>query len=120
MNKRLTAMAFSVLAGLSTLQQVSATDNNSGQVRMISFKVGDTGVMVQVAPDRLMVDNARCTGVTTTSTAALSSYHPRFNELYAAIMLAHASSRDVAFWLDGCDSKVPGGPHPSIVMVYVF
>lgn len=120
MNKRLLAIVISVLVCLLSLQKVSAAGNNSGQAHIDFFKVGDTGVTITVASNRLLSDNAACTGSTKSSVAALSVYLPRFSELYAAIMLAHANGRDIAFWLDGCVSNVPGGPYPSIVTVYVY
>lgn len=118
MHKKM-ALLFSMLMSIHAYPVLAG--NNSGPVSMSFFKVGATGVMVQTTNATPVTDSALCkNGSSTSITVALPSSDPNFKEFYAAVMLAHANNRQVAFWLDGCDSTVPGGPHPKAVMVYVY
>lgn len=111
----------SISAVLALAPSITLAGNNSGARSISYFKVDKNRITIYAANGTTFVDDSACTGTNASEVVVVSTARDEFKELYAAVLVAHANNRQVAFWLDGaCSPAAAGGPYPTVEMVYVY
>ena len=101
---------------------VHANGNNTGPKLIRYYKIDKFRLVVYAANGETFRDLTMCKDGTDEAIAvSIEASREEFNELYASVMLAHANSREIAFWLDGgCSPPTGGGPYPTVSTVFVY
>jgi hypothetical protein len=117
-NKKCKSLVATLFA--MALIQPCLAQNNSGKSNINYYKIDASRIVVYADITTKFIDGENCNGSSEAAAVAISTERENFTELYASIMLAHANSKKIAFWLDGaCTPSMAGGPFPTASMVYV-
>lgn len=108
-----------LIAGLFISTNLYA-GSSTGEAFINTLRVGDHGIQADlVAPLPVSgTEDCKHTGVATA--VRLGQSHPMFAELYAALLMAHAESRPLSFYISGCSDNNWSGPFPLVSLVRIM
>lgn len=108
-----------LIAGLLVSINLHA-GSSTGEAFINTLRVGDYGVQADLVAPLPVSGTEDCKYTGTATAVRLDQSHPMFAELYAALLMAHAESRPVSFYINDCSDNNWSGPFPLVSLVRIM